>query len=153
MQSMTRAPLGMETAMREPTSVMRPSRTMTTASAQVFRRAAPVAHVHDRAAHQHQRDRGRELGHKRRWRLRPGKRSGQNRDQRGPSKRRRESRIRKSGLVWIVAQPDCRSAAPVYLHCVPAVAVRLRALLAAVSTKDLRRSLLAWSIFFQKPTK
>src|ERR1039458_8895291 len=31
-QSMTRAPFGMETAMREPTSVMRPSRTMMMAS-------------------------------------------------------------------------------------------------------------------------
>ena len=35
-QSITRALLGMETAMREPTSVMRPSRTMTMASGKSF---------------------------------------------------------------------------------------------------------------------
>ena len=46
---------------------------------QILCRMAPVANVNDRATGENQRDRSRGAGRNRKWQLRPGKHTGQNR--------------------------------------------------------------------------
>ena len=101
-QSMTRAPLGMGTAKSEPTSVIRPSRTMTTAFSMSFaERPQSVTSTTVPPASTSGIE-GDGLGANGDGACAQAKATAQIATT-GPEKMRREARIRKSGLVWIVA--------------------------------------------------